>query len=313
MSDEAADAYFPDAKKILCSEDFLTYPMAEKYRLLQNLTGIDFSATVSFLEKLPVFLDGSDHKILRRELAIRLASTKAEQEAAMERTLAELMDTHFSKNGTLDLVADFSMPLWRALSRCLTKLDDSTYALIDELTSLSFFPTLSIKRRKKINDRLADLLKDAGNDDLLAIVLITLGFRPFSGSIALSVYELAQKFEAVPLSEYEYPDDYPVSSIPYTERLATVDSNVTGRTIARDRRVRCFIHNENYETAINDDGLYGFGKHVCLGRPISQFVMGKMISLARQYHCRLTPLRLEMMKHTEPFFLPQIAEVKVSV
>lgn len=310
--ENALTVKLPEAKEIIMSKDFRSYNMAEKYRELQSRSGIDFSASISLIETLPIFMDGNAHKATRKQMALHIASTKKEQEEAAIETADKLLRKFFTRNCKLDLLADFALPLWHSISAQIIRNEDDVQEIVDLIPSL-FYPVLSIRKREQINSRLAEIINLKGEERLLGIALATLGARPFTGSLALSLYDAALQEKTGPVASFELGQGYRKSSLTYVDRISKSDASVGSCQFSSGQRVRCITQSSEYTEEQNLSSLYGFGTHICLGRPISQFTFNLLKEKLKTYDCRMIPENLEMMENCDPFTLPLRAIVSIEI
>jgi hypothetical protein len=302
----------PDAKEIIMSKDFHSYNMADKYREMQSRSGIDFSASIRLIETLPIFMDGEEHKINRKKMALLIASTKSEQEKEARNTIDKLLQKFFTNRCELDLVSDFARPLWHSVAVKISQSEDDTQEVIDSIPSL-FSPALSIRKREIINNRLSEIFSRQGEDNLLHIALAALGTRPLTGSLALSLYDAALQSKTGKVSALELGRGYKKSSLTYVDRICTSETQIGSCQFSSGERARCITQSSEYTEEQNLSALYGFGAHVCLGRPISQFIFQHLKEGLKDFDCRIIPVKLEMQENSDPFTLPLRAIVRIEI
>ena len=95
-----------------------------------------------------------------------------------------------------------------------------------------FSPLLSIRERLRINKRIEGFLKAHREDEqqqLILLCLISLGARPFAGTLSLSLYEI---FEANPRSrmcDLTWPEMFPSSSLRFVDRICTKQTAISAQ------------------------------------------------------------------------------------
>lgn len=302
------------AKAIIASPDFETYSMAERYRELELRTKLDFSAAIKLLDYLPVFIDGEFHQKIRKAMAKQISRTKDCQLAASREKLENLFKHGFRRNTRVELVKDFSLPLWRAISLSIAPLGRNALDLADEIPGL-FSPALSIRERIKINDKIRDYLgahADDEEDQLILLCLVSLGARPFVGTLSLSLYKI---FEANPqsrMNELVWPEMYPSSSLRYVDRVCVKQTGISHAEFRVGERVRCFTHSEGYSIEENRRALFGFGAHTCLGKSISEKVWSLVVETLSQSDLRVECLDIVMSPHDDPFLMPSQINIELT-
>lgn len=300
------------AKEIIKSRSFRTYSMADRYRELAARTGFDFDATIHLMEYLPVFMDGAEHKRVRQIMATHLASTSGRQVARLEDEMGHIFAAVFAAPRNVELVSELAQPLWRAISSSIWILGRGALDLIDAVPSL-FFPTASISDRRKVNEQIEGFIgaADFQERNLILLCLAVLGARPFVGSVALSLYQIVSENSASRSDEIPWPQKIPVSSLNYVDRVCKSDTAMEPFQFGAGDRLRCFTRDRSYTAAENTEGLFGFGAHSCLGRPITETAWRMLVAQLSRIESVLTPINLQMSFHTEPFLMPSTALISV--
>ena len=255
-----------EVQRILRDDANRPFSLAEQYRTLQHRFQLDFSASIRLLELLPVFLSGSKHKELRKEMAKMTAVLRPAQELAVKEYVCQL-DQLLTPNVTIDLRNQFIKPLWRHLINIRGDYTDIEMGLIED-TSLLFNRDLSIVKRLAINNRLADYLSkadSAGDDSLIKLGGQVLGFVPLVESITISLHTIFKNNVGVSLNTISYPVEIPISAVPGTARWVG------------DVLVGCPLHSPGYSKEINQKLMFGSGLHSCLGAHISRFIWPEII------------------------------------
>jgi cytochrome P450 len=300
-------------RDLLKSEQFSAYPMIEAYEQIQSKTGLDFRASLQLLRCLPLFLTGQGHQEVRRAMAVKLASVQATQRNAVREEI-EGIAARLQPGIELDLIGELSLPLWRSTSQCILPRGSDLSGLIENITTL-FYPTLSLRKRLQINDgiqRYIDNCNENVSEQLTMLSMAALGARPFVGSFALSVYDIASNNEGRALSDIIWPDSLTSSSLRFVDRTATTQMSRHGIDFEAGDRVRCHTHESVFHGHSNVEALFGYGSHVCLGRTISEYCWRLLAERLSRLSVRLLPLECRMDAHTEPFTMPVVARVRVA-
>jgi hypothetical protein len=299
------------SSSVIKSESFETFSMAARYRELGQRTGINFDAIIQLMDFLPVFINGEKHRDVRRSMARRVASSKSLQEMAASKTIRSLVAKLFVPPNEVELLSQFAQPLWRAISTSIVERSDDMLDLIDEIPSL-FYPTLSIRGRIKLNEKLASFMDaDRVNLDerLTSLGLAVLGARPFVGSLALSVYGVIARNAGKNSNEITWPEIFPASSLCFVDRICKDNTRIDNWQFDAGSRIRCYTQEATYSPEQNNAALFGFGRHTCLGKGISEFAWGTLVERLAQIDAILVPLNIQITEHTEPFFMPAIASI----
>lgn len=284
--------------------------MAEVYREMSKNTGLDFSAVVRLMDNLPIFLSGNPHKERRREMAKVYAATRAQQDQAIEYALENIATRIEATHGAFDLFQEVSVPIWDAIFGAICPAKTALQELVSELPEL-FYPGTSVRHRKRLNDKLEVVLRESGDELLDQIALLTLGVRPLTATLALSLHKLARDNAGSRLCDIVFPASYPESALRFVDRIALQEVRPDGCPHPAGTRFRCISFDETYTPEQNEKSLYGMGAHVCLGRPISQFIWGRIGAFFAKSEKTIHPGELSVTVR-EPFVLPTTCIVIVS-
>ena len=280
--------------------------MADRYRDLAERTKLDFSPAIRLLDCLPVFMDGEVHQRVRKAMAKQISKTKDCQLAASREQLAILFERVFRRNTQIELVEQFSKPLWRAISASVVEPNSETLDLVDEIPTL-FSPILSLRERIRISDRIGAYLgadPEEGDDRLILLGLAALGARPFVGTLSLSLYEVFKENPKARMCDLAWPQLYPSSSLRYVDRICGKEAEVDKSAFHPGERVRCFTQSADYSDEENTHALFGYGAHTCLGKSISEKVWGLVVETFSRSDLRAEPLTITMCPHNDPFLMP---------
>lgn len=294
--------YGEPASKIVSSDDFMAFPMGSKYREVSLRTATDYSSAIQLLEALPVFLSGDEHKKRRKSMALVYAQTRKLQEKAIAQVVDEVGQSIEHRHGAFNLIDELSIPLWTALRNVICSESREVKDLASELPDL-FYPGSSPRKRKRLNNKLADILKSGNSQLLNQIALLTLGVRPFSSSLALSIHKIARDNDGKRLCEIEFPTSFPDSALTYVDRISMRDTVVDGCPFSAGSRIRCITFDPSYSEENNSKQLYGIGSHTCLGRPISDYTWIRLSNILSQSQKTIHPNALSV-EHREPFTIP---------
>ena len=259
-----------------------------------------------------MFTNGKHHKHLRLEMAKRTAETKGQQQVAVVATLHALHEKYFTTDCELDIMQQIAFPIWHSIAGCLSWVDKEAQKTIDMIPTL-FCSSLSIRKRAMINQALDILLKKHGESFVLEVALLTLGVRPLTGSLTLSLWDLINRNLHTTYDKYDFSSDYPVSTLTYVDRIAKKPVEIGHLSLEMGERVRCITYSREYPPELNERYLYGIGALVCLGRPIAQFTYRQFAIIAGSYPVLIRPKKISMAKNAEPFDFPGEAIIEIKV
>ena len=298
---------------VIRAEAFRQYRMADQYRELKRRTGMNFDATIQFMDFLPLFDDGEEHIRKRRMMARKLAASRSLQEEAVTTKISSLFQDFFVPPREIELLSEFALPLWRVISGSIADRRDEILDLIDDIPSL-FYPTLSIRERMKIDEKLRrfmDVNRSNIDEALCNLSLAILGARPFVGSLVHSVYQVVALNAGKKSSAIKWPEVFPASSLNFVDRICRHDTRIDAHEFNVGNRVRCYTQDEAYSTQQNKEMLFGLGTHACVGKGISELSWKLLVQHLAQLDAILVPLGREISTNTEPFFMPAAARIAV--
>lgn len=305
--------YGDEARRIISSREFQALDMAQKYCEISERTGINFDAAIALMAHLPIFLNGENHKKHRQELAKIYVTSRQEQEKNVDNVLKEMSYMLEQLEGELDLLLEIGKPLWEAVSSAILSNTSFDNGLISDLPDL-FYPNLSIRRRKDLNDRLAAELNNISSavreETLHKISVLVLGARPLMHSIAISIFKVATKNAGQRLSSVKFSRSYTDSSLRYIDRIATEDAIIDSCSRTSGSRIRCVSFDESYSEYDNSKYIFGSGRHLCLGRPISNYIWEKLVALLTALDKTITPVNLTLAQK-EPFLMANISLIEL--
>lgn len=255
--------------------------MVDQYLELADKTGIDFGAIIELMERLPIFLDGTAHKEARKKFAKIYSDTRLFQIANIDKATNAVISKIESRNGPFNLIEELAKPYWRAIETAIQKKLDYHIdpELIDEIPSL-FDPTLSIRRRKILNNALDCAARDVPEsvriEFLDTIALLVLGVRPLTHSLALSLHKISETNDGKLFSEINFTENFSQSALTFVDRVSNAPVQIGSIGYAKDERFRCITVSEIYSEQDNQRNMFGFGGHVCIGRPISIEIWKKL-------------------------------------
>lgn len=302
---------YRESREIIASKAFGPYSMAEAYRDLSARLGHDFSASIALLERLPPFMAGDDHKRIRRAMALQNEVSKPGQLEAVRAFLAAFAQEALQPGITLDLVTGFSRPLYRAIVAATPVLPDpadNAQHLVERFPTL-FSSTTPLKHRIETNRLLETVLEQSGEGVLDDLSLLILGSAPLVGSLALTIHDVFSKQQGVRLREVTWPGFFTQSAVRYVDRVCNADTHVAGARFQPGERVQCPIRSDEWSESENRALTFGAGAHLCLGRGLSEEVWAMVVEILGASDLRADCAPLVMRLQSEPFAMPETAQV----
>jgi cytochrome P450 len=258
------------------SDKFNVIFFADQYRYITEHTPLDFGATIVALDHVPLANEGERHKQTRSEIATVIGADARQTMKLMEDFVATLTERLFRAGNEIDLVEEFATPIVMRLFSLWLGVDHNK--LVDEHTfSQVFDMKMSLNRRKKVNRNVESLRRafaerrdQISTSPEFATAMNILGNDALKGSLSLSLWEVFSRNPGGRLDKIVYPESMPSTGVPYIERVAKDDVEIAGMRVEKGQRVRLYTDATSFHVTGEDrDLLFGKGKHVCLGKPMS--------------------------------------------
>ena len=258
------------------SDKFNVIFFADQYRYITEHTTLDFGPTITAFDHIPLANEGERHKQARTEIAAVIGADAREKLRLMEEFVADHTRRLFVAGNEIEIAEDLAEPIFLKLFSLWLGVDHNN--LVDDPNfSQVFDMKMSLNRRKKINRNVGDLTcAFAQRRDKIptspeyATAMNIVGNDALKGSISLSLWDVLAHNTGTRLDRIDYPKSMPSTGVPYIERVAREDAEINGMKVAKDQRVRLYLDATAYYVSGGEtDVLFGKGKHVCLGKPMS--------------------------------------------
>ena len=189
----------------------------------------------------------------------------------------------------------------------------------DDENSLSriFDRLISIGARSRIEEGLCNIARamaGANSDDILsAMSLNVLGTDTLAGTLAVSLHDEIAASPPRLLSEIEFSRSPASTSVPFVGRVAAADIEVLGTSFRAGDAIRVYLlpfaDNAAEADAVK---LFGAGRHVCIGKRLSQIVWAEMTARLGevQRRARVVDFRLRCPDYL--FVFPNRLEVELA-
>jgi len=297
------------ASEILKSPEFEVISLQNIFEDISARTGLDFRASISVLKNMPLFLNGSDHKRVRSEMAGILAATREDQTAAIEESTRKAFSANLINGGSMDLVTDLTGPIFRAFTTA-----EWTEGATEENYPRIMDPIYSLNKRRQINQSWAHVISTHSDKTISAevkLALLTLGNDTFRGSLAISLWKTIERNKNVALKDIPWPETIPATSLPYADRVALSDWERNGFKIKAGHRVRVVLEaSALYGPLETSDCLFGKGRHMCVGRPAAETAWRTIVEQVKNSPLFARPVTLTYRDPDTMFCLPVSSRIE---
>ena len=301
------------SRAVIASHAFKAYPMADRYRELEARLGRDFGSSIELLEAMPIFVDGALHKARRKLFSRRLSLFKQVQLDAASEFGSEFSATTLQPGRAFDLLIEFARPLFHRLVRvCVpeSSIQEEVIEVIEDIPLL-FSPVTPLKQRIELNKRLAKLTASAEPDLIQDIALLSIGLRPLTGSLALSLHAIFSAQRGVVMSEMQWPDELPCSALHDVDRIAMYQLTLGQDEFFADERVRCPVYSQKWSDRERTAMMFGAGTHRCLGQSLSEKLWRLTVEIFAGCKLLVEVRPLEFVGDHQPFHLPSKCQIEL--
>ena len=299
-----------DAWKVVGSRDFKVWPMASVYRDLSAATGLDFSAVIGVFDTHPLFLDGADHKAARANAAKCLSTNRRAHEAVIDGVVDDVVAEIDNRQGDFDLLTELSDVMFYALAQSYCGGRDDLIPLSLSLQGL-FLPKTPLRVRKATNDRIQAILDKDGKEALDQLMISVMGLPPLTSGLVLSLHRIVTENYGKRLCDIVFPETFSESILRFVDRMHAEPVVVNGCPYAAQTVFRCITFDADYKPEENEKNLFGSGAHLCLGRPVSQYVWDRMVARLSLSQKRIKAGEI-VVKDYEIYVAPTVCVVSVS-
>lgn len=145
----------------------------------------------------------------------------------------------------------------------------------DVSISQVFDKSLSVNRRKLLNNVIGQIYTSAVQDFAvdkasMRVAMMILGTDPLLGSIGESFILSISSNPKKSMNEINWSEKLPITGVPYVERIANKSAVVSHIHVLKDQRIRVYLDAFKSNGSDYHDLYFGAGRHVCLGRAVSQ-------------------------------------------
>jgi cytochrome P450 len=300
--------------EILRSRDFRVVDYAWHYDAIAKRTGLDFDASIKAMAAMPLANEDNAHRQLRSRSARAISASWHEATDDLREYIGERVRLTFARPGEIELVGDLCFPIFSHLYAFWSGL------ALDEEPGVSqvFCGRMSLNRRRQVDDRLAGLdaalhrsaTRIPGD---VALSFAILASDALVGSLALSLWDAFSTREGQRITNIRFPEALPASAVPYVDRIAGSDIELRGVAFVKGQRVRLMLGDAEPDPNGARDLFFGAGRHLCLGKPMTEMIWTCLVRSLSRVQLRLTPQSLVMRRPDHVFRYPQSATVRLHV
>jgi hypothetical protein len=291
-------------------------PYSNRYELLSQRLGIDFSTIILALTNIPLCLRGSAHQEKRRTIAKIIAEQTEEVQSIIPAVVANRFAC-LNLTGQHDVLNTAIIP---SADDVLSVIVGMPLGLAENsLISRVFSRNIGVSKRKKmeaelhmLRNRLTERFSKMGTEQIgVRLALAVVGRDALIGTLANSLHEIFASQKGTRLCDIAY-DQIPLKTgVPYIDRVATEDGEAAGTYFLEGAEVT--VRLDAYEASEDPKdrlGFFGHGRHLCLGRPLSLDLWRAIVSHLSSVDRRVVATRLSLRKD-DVFCLPSEFLVEV--
>jgi len=245
--------------------------------LMATRLGIDLSHFTVAFQSMPLGVEGGEHSERRKRLSRAIAGRPCDCLDALRDQALQRCHACFSKSGRVELMSELFSPVIRDLIEGISGA--SLPHNVDHMSAVQVFDRhLGPSRRKKLNLQIKQMHQEIlaqsadgaiEHDPDTVLALAILGYDTILGALAVSFAERVQANPGKRLNEIEWGSTFTRTSVPFVERQAVEDVEISGQLIRKGETVRLYLDRYSYEDPHTRTGFFGSGRHACTGRPVS--------------------------------------------
>ena len=279
-------------------------------------SGLDLSELATLLDYAPLSQNGQAHSDVRRKVAVRIQERSAQAVQAFEMAAASLLDKTLVPNTSFDICRQVFNPLTVKMLAALSGIPEETLganfpAPVSAIQVFGVRQPISSKRLAQMNAHVANIgrcQRDAGESEAISLTTAVLGAEPLHGSLVISFVNQVLKNAGKSLGEIEFPDQLPSSDLPFVERVAMEDCVIDDLQI--DKGSKWYLYLGSFENERRET-FFGAGKHLCLGKPLSEKVWKVLTSALRRHGVIVDILEVSFRDFDYVFSFPSKVQVSV--
>ena len=302
--------------EVLKSRAFLAEDSVEESRMVSRGLKIDLSSTQMIFDKVPLALEGDQHAELRRQMAVEITGHAAAALQKVSEFAASAVPKFFAQREVFNIVECLFQP---AVSIMMQEL--AGICLVDQLQDASptqiFDRQLGASRRKIIEQKIKEIYAvalETYSPEIakMRVAMMLVGSDSMLGALAESfVYDVRRNGEE-PLDLMHWSSKIPITSIPYVERIAKSDISLGGNMILNGQRIRVYLDAFKSTDDRENDIYFGAGRHVCLGKAVSQNMWSIFVEQFKKINRRCNIVDVKYRRVDFLFNLPAHVGVKLT-
>ncbi|MGE0846732.1 MAG: hypothetical protein AB7L41_10700 [Flavobacteriaceae bacterium] len=258
---------------IFRSMDWLAPDYRGVYEKMEKRFSLDFTNSKDVISSTPLVNEGEAHQEHRRVIARHMAERLKAIEQALPALIARFTEPVREK-ARVELMSECILPFVDAINMYLCGV-----AVPDNEITVSriFDPLASIGARRSIEAGLQKIADEAARSGVTsphdAMLYHALGVDTLSSSIGQTLYAALKGLPPTLLPEVAFPDDFVGTGVPFVQRRAVRDNTVLGHDFKEGELIRVYLLSYLYsEEGADPDKVFGTGRHLCVGRKLSQVV-----------------------------------------
>ena len=261
-------------KGILTDERFCVH--SYQIKALEEKTHAKFSHISEIIHYFPLALEGDTHKELRKKGALSLAERINSTLDLFTTEIGAKIDLIEHRNAEINFYSEIIEP---CIKRALLHLADLDSLANESIISISqlFDQAISIKKRIRINDQIAELLhllpdNMPADEKYFKLSIFAVGYDSLLGSFTESLVRTLLQNENKKINQISWTDELSNTGVPVIERIAVQDLELDGADIKKGQKIRLYLESAGFvssENSVYTQLFFGNGIHKCIGLHLS--------------------------------------------
>jgi hypothetical protein len=289
-------------KDILTDDRFGVH--SYQIKALEEKTQEKFNYITEIIQYFPLALEGETHKELRKKGALSLAERINSTLDVFTTEISEKVESiqHVSKQ--INFYSEIIEPCIKRALLHLADLDSLANYPIISISQL-FDQAISIKKRIRINDQIAELLQllpdsMSENEKYFNLSIFAVGYDSLLGSFTESLVRTLQQNENIKINQINWSNELSNTGVPVIERVAMQDTELNGAAIKKGQKIRLYLESAgfvNSENAVYTQLFFGNGIHKCIGLHLSnamwKIFVCELVKLEKYFEIKYLHYRTE--------------------
>lgn len=124
------------------------------------------------------------------------------------------------------------------------------------------------------------------------------------------MWHTLEQHQGARLSEVSFPANIVATGVPFIERIANRDIEISGMKVSRDQKIRLVLDTTSRAmSGTETDLFFGKGRHLCVGKPMTLIVWRSLAKALNALPLRFTLGEMKFRGGDYAFNYPEYARI----